>query len=174
MLFSCSVWLFQCRRRHPSQEKRHLDGKVFFFHLQHKFARFKIKSYGQLLLFFHSAAPLFLAIMAFLYLCIPSSLCLCFLDISKPPPHAPCTGHKAPVVPLHILIWTGHQKCKKRINWRLLSCTYVHMKPYVVFFTDVCDFIDGIKGSVDGGTCRGVHKQRNITLEGKKAEEKWV
>lgn len=33
-----------------------------------------------------------LCILVF-YLSTPFSLCLCFLDMSKPPPHAPCTGH---------------------------------------------------------------------------------
>lgn len=39
----------------------------------------------------------------FIYLSTPFSLCLCFLDISKPPPHAPCTGHNM-VITLNILI----------------------------------------------------------------------
>lgn len=43
--------------------------------------------------------------------------------------------------------------------------SYVHMKPHVVLFTDVCDFIDGIKGSIDGGASSGIHKHRNIPLQ---------
>lgn len=39
------------------------------------------------------------------------------------------------------------------------------MKPHVVLFTDVCNFIDGIKGSVDGGASGGIHKHRNIPLQ---------
>lgn len=39
----------------------------------------------------------------FIYLSTPFSLCLCFLDISKPPPHAPCTGHNM-VITLNILL----------------------------------------------------------------------
>lgn len=43
--------------------------------------------------------------------------------------------------------------------------SYIYMKPHVVLFTDVCDFIDGIEGSVDGGTSGGIHKHRNIPLQ---------
>ena len=48
------------------------------------------------------------------------------------------------------------------------------MKPHVVLFTDVCDFIDGIKGSVDGGASGGVHKHRNIPLSGGKKTRHWL
>lgn len=39
------------------------------------------------------------------------------------------------------------------------------MEPHIVLFTDVCNFINGIKGSVDSGTSGGVHKHRNVALE---------
>lgn len=33
------------------------------------------------------------SLLELFYLSTPFSLCLCFLDISRPPPQAPCTGH---------------------------------------------------------------------------------
>lgn len=42
------------------------------------------------------------------------------------------------------------------------------MKPHVVLFTDICDFIDGIKGSIDSSTSGGIHKHRNIPLQNEK------
>lgn len=42
------------------------------------------------------------------------------------------------------------------------------MEPHVVLLTDICDFIDGIKRSVDGGPGSGVHKHWNITLQNDK------
>lgn len=45
------------------------------------------------------------------------------------------------------------------------------MKPHAVLFADVGNFIDGIKGSVDGGTSGGIHIYRNITLHIKSIEK---
>lgn len=101
----------------------------------------------------------------FIYLSTPFSLCLCFLDISKPPPHAPCTGHNM-VITLNILILSRLLICTALCSffpWRSIF-SYIHMKPHIVLFTDVGNFIDGIKGSVDGGTSGGSHKQWNIPL----------
>lgn len=49
---------------------------------------------------------------------------------------------------------------------------YVHMKPHAVLFTDVSNFIDGIKSSIDGGTSSGIHKHRNIPLQIKSIEKR--
>lgn len=58
------------------------------------------------------------------------------------------------------------QLCVRFLHWRSIF-SYIHMKPHIVLFTDVGNFIDGIKGSVDGGTSGGSHKQWNIPLWGK-------
>lgn len=53
---------------------------------------------------------------------------------------------------------------KLTVYWRWSIISYVHMKPHVVLFTYVCNFIDGIKGSVDGGTSSGIYEHRDMPL----------
>lgn len=50
--------------------------------------------------------------------------------------------------------------------------SHVHMEPHVVLLADICDFIDGVKCSIDGGAGSGVHKHWNVTLQDDKHEEK--
>lgn len=45
------------------------------------------------------------------------------------------------------------------------------MEPHVVLNADVCDFMDGVEGSVDRGSSGGVYKHGNITLETRSREK---
>lgn len=49
------------------------------------------------------------------------------------------------------------------VNPELLA-THINMKPQVVLFTDVSNFVDGIKCAIDSGTGCGIHKQWHVTL----------
>lgn len=63
------------------------------------------------------------------------------------------------------------QLIKQLVAFCIFSSSYVHMKPHVVLFTDVCDFIDGVKGSIDSGTSGGIHKHWNIPLRAKEKDD---
>lgn len=52
-------------------------------------------------------------------------------------------------------------ECRRRFS----RLSHVHMEPHVVLLADVCDFIDGVKGTVDGGAGGGIHIHGNVTLQ---------
>ena len=46
-----------------------------------------------------------------------------------------------------------------------VSSLYVHMKPQLVSVADIGDGCQRVEGPVHGGPCRGVHVERNQTLD---------